>query len=64
MDELDLDTDPSLRFFADEYNPQSDSAKYLVIAAWFKLHRNTEGIGADQAFTCYKKMRWAERKDV
>jgi hypothetical protein len=63
LDELDLDSDPSFRSFVEEYTPHSDLQKYLVIAAWYKLHRDTPGLGADQAFTCYRKMRWTEQKD-
>jgi hypothetical protein len=58
LDDLDLDSEPSLKAFVDEHNPQSDSAKYVVIAAWFKRHRTTDAVGADHVFTGYRKMRW------
>lgn len=54
---LDLDLTsgevPFLTYYQ-EKNPTDHSKRYLVIAAWFKLHFQTDEIHCDHIYTCYR----------
>lgn len=56
--EIDLETEPSFKSFADEKNPSSDLKRFLVVAAWFKVHRKIDAITADHAYTCFRAIKW------
>ena len=56
--DVDLLTPPSFEAYAQQKNPTSDQKRYLVVAAWFKLHRGVDTIGADHVYTCYRKIKW------
>jgi hypothetical protein len=56
--ELDLTTDTSLASFAQKANPKSHLKRYLVVAAWFKEHRNVDAITSDHVYTCYRFLKW------
>ena len=56
--ELDLTSPVSFENFAREKNPPSDQKKFLVVAAWFKLHRQIDAITADHVYTCYRAIKW------
>jgi hypothetical protein len=56
--ELDLTTDTSLASFAQKANPKSHLKRYLVVAAWFKEHRNIDAITSDHVYTCYRSLKW------
>jgi hypothetical protein len=64
LQELDLDTAPSLKGFVDEYGPSSDNERYLVIAAWFKQHRGLDAIGIDHIYTAFQKIGRKSQKDI
>ena len=57
---LDLDLTSGVPFeeFARAKSPSSDHKRYLVVAAWFKLHRQTEAITTDHVYTCYRAVKW------
>lgn len=44
--------------FAKQKAPDTDVTRYLLVAYWFKHHRNVDQVNIDHAFTCYKKMGW------
>jgi hypothetical protein len=56
--ELDIDSEPSLASFAAKANPTSNHKRYLVIAAWFHLHRKVDAITADHIYTCFRHLSW------
>jgi hypothetical protein len=56
--DLDLTSEPSLASYAQKANPESDRKRYLVIAAWFKEHRQVDAISAAHVYTCYRALKW------
>lgn len=56
---VDLDSPVSFEEFAKQKGPKKKSKQYLVVAAWFKEHRQTDAIGADHVYTCFKKIGWS-----
>lgn len=56
--ELDLTTEPSLETFAKKANPESDRKRFLVIAAWFKEHRQLNAVTVAHIYTGYRKLKW------
>ncbi len=56
--DVDLETATSFQTFAEEKNPSSDLKRFLVVAAWFKLHRNIDAITVDHVYTCYRAVKW------
>jgi hypothetical protein len=57
--ELDLTSGVSLQSFANEHSPSSEPEKNLVIAAWFKEHRDTPAITAAHVYTAYRALAWS-----
>ncbi len=57
--DVDLDSSVSFREFASTKSPNSVKDKYLIVAAWFKMHRDTSAITSDHAFTCFRKIGWS-----
>ena len=55
--ELDLTSGVSLESFANEHPPKSEADRHLVVAAWFKEHREHE-ITVGHVYTCYRAMKW------
>ena len=55
---IDLTTEPSIATYAQKANPESHLKRYLVIAAWFKEHRNIDAITSDHVYTCYRSFKW------
>jgi hypothetical protein len=59
LSDVDLNSgDVPFEKFAKEKGPGATLSRHLVAAYWFKKYRNLDGITADHAFTCYKKMSW------
>lgn len=56
--DLDLASGVSFDEFARSKSPSSDHKRYLVVAAWFKLHRQTDAITTDHVYTCYRGIKW------
>ena len=49
----------SLKSFADIHNAiDSDVDRYLVIAAWFKEHRDTSAVTTAHIYTGYRTLEW------
>lgn len=63
--ELDL-TSGDVPFLAyhQEKNPTGHTKRYLVIAAWFKLHRQLDEIDIDHIYTCYRLLKQNVVEDV
>jgi hypothetical protein len=60
LSELNLTTAPIklTDFVAEKGNPTETLDRYLVLAAWFKVHFGTEEITADHMFTAYRHLGW------
>jgi hypothetical protein len=56
--EVDLASDPSFASFAEIKKPTSDMMRFLVVAAWFKQHRQIDAITVDHVYTCYRAVKW------
>jgi len=57
--DVDLTSDVSLESFASEHPAKSEPERYLVIAAWFKEHRDTPAVTAAHIYTGYRSLRWS-----
>lgn len=57
--ELDLTSGVSLESFANEHSPTSEPERYLVIAAWFKEHRDTPAVTTAHIYTGYRTVGWS-----
>lgn len=57
--DVDLKSEPSFASFTAAKNPSSIPDKYLVVAAWFSLHRETDTITANHVFTCFRAAGWS-----
>lgn len=58
LDGIDWNAEPSLASFAKKANPESDRKRYLVIAYWFKQHRNVNNISPAHIYTAYRHLKW------
>jgi hypothetical protein len=58
LNNIDFTTDPSFKAFAAQKSPQNNLHKYLVVAAWFKLHRNTDAITFNHVYNCFRHVEW------
>jgi hypothetical protein len=56
--DLDLTSGVSLESFAGEHPPTSEPERNLVVAVWFKEHRDTPAITAAHVYTAYRHMKW------
>lgn len=52
------DADVSMTDFFNQHDTSSQFNKYLVIAAWFKRHKNTDEINLSHVYTCFQLMKW------
>lgn len=57
--DVELDSPTSFVDFANSKNPGSTFDKYLIVAAWFKLHRKVDAVTADHVYTCFRKIGWS-----
>lgn len=57
--DLDLTSDVSLQSFADGHPASSEPERYLVIAAWFKEHRDVSAITTGHVYTAYRSLGWS-----
>ena len=55
---MDLKSDVSFESFATEHSHNSEPDRNLIVAAWFKEHRNIEVITASHVYTCYRAVKW------
>jgi hypothetical protein len=58
VNDVDLNAPMSFADFARAKNPTSNQKRHLVVAAWFKLHRNQDTITVDHIYTCYRSIGW------
>lgn len=65
LEDVDLESSVSFADFAAERNPVSVADKYLTVAAWFKLHRNTDAISMHHVYTCFlhPRVKWSTKID-
>ncbi len=62
---LDLNAGSTpLKAFIAQKNPDTDSKKYLVIAAWLKEELKIDAITTDHIYTCFRWMSWNVPDDV
>jgi hypothetical protein len=59
LDDIDVNSDPSLKNFVSEFELSSNVDKYLVIALWFRDARGVPTINADHVYTCFKLLGWS-----
>lgn len=57
--DLDLTSDVSLESFAADHPAKSEPEKNLVVAAWFKEHRDTSAVTAAHVYTAYRFLKWS-----
>jgi len=58
--EFDFEADLSLADFANRHpGVDSDAEKYLLIAAWFKEHRDTAAVTTSHIYTGYRTLNWS-----
>ncbi|MDB5352581.1 MAG: hypothetical protein JWN86_3828 [Planctomycetota bacterium] len=59
--DVDLESDMSFPDFAASKKPKSTRDRYLIAAAWYKLHRKVESITMHHIYTCFlhPKVRWS-----
>ena len=62
--DIDLKSDLSLESYVAKAKPADDNKKYLVVAAWFKEHRNTASIGINHIWTTFRSLNWGVQKDM
>jgi len=58
------DGSPSFLEYVKTKNTSTQINKYLVIAAWFKKHGETEEIGPSHIYTCFQLMKWDAPDDM
>lgn len=60
LSDIDLESAVSFPSFAAEKQPKSLADRYLTVAAWFKLHRNTDAITMNHVYTCFlhPRVKW------
>jgi hypothetical protein len=65
LDDVDLESPLSFPDFAAMKKPQTAAHRYLVVAAWFKLHRSTDAISMNHVYTCFlhPKVKWSTAID-
>jgi len=59
LNEIDANSEPSLKGFGAQYDLSSTIDKYLVVALWFRDARNTPTITVDHVYTCFKLLNWS-----
>lgn len=61
--EVDLTSDVSLENFAGQHPATSEPERYLVIAAWFKEHRDVAAVTTSHIYTAYRSLKWSLIED-
>lgn len=59
VEDVDLNSEPSLASFASSKQPKSDLDRHLLVAAWFKEARGVDAVSADHVYTGYRKLGWS-----
>lgn len=57
--DVDLTTEVSLESYAGDHTASSEPERYLVIAAWFKEHRDTPAVTTGHIYTGYRSLGWS-----
>jgi len=57
--ELDLTSGVSLESFANDHPPKGETERNLVVAAWFKEHRDTPAVTSAHVYTAYRALGWS-----
>lgn len=60
MNDVDLESDVSFPNFAASKKPKNLQDRYLIAAAWYRLHRNMDAITMHHVYTCFlhPKVKW------
>ncbi|WP_087002218.1 hypothetical protein [Rhizobium sullae] len=56
--EIDMTSGTSLANYVHGANPKSNNKRYLLIAAWFKEHRETPAVTAAHVYTGFRTLKW------
>ena len=59
LDDIDVNTAPSLKDFTGHFDLKTNFDKYLVIALWFRDARGLGAITVDHVYTCFKILGWS-----
>lgn len=57
--EIDMTSGTSLASYVQGANPKSNNKRYLLIAAWFKEHRETPAVTAAHIYTGFRTLKWS-----
>lgn len=57
--ELDMTSEVSLAAYVQGANPKSNAKRFLLIAAWFKEHRDTPLVTASHIYTGFRSLKWS-----
>ena len=61
---IDWDSDQSFRDYAKQKNPSNAQEKYLVVAGWFKNHRDVSVIGPGHIVAAFDVMDWQKPENI
>ncbi|MBW8284651.1 MAG: hypothetical protein K0M55_13720 [Rhizobium sp.] len=56
--ELDMTSETSLAKYVEGTTPKSHAKRFLLIAAWFKEHRNLAAVTSAHIYTGYRTLKW------
>jgi hypothetical protein len=59
LDDIDVNTNPSLKDFVADFETTTNFDKYLVIALWFRDARSVNAITVDHVYTCFRLLGWS-----
>ncbi|WEX85991.1 hypothetical protein PZN02_002238 [Sinorhizobium garamanticum] len=57
--EIDMTTGVSLASYVQGASPKSNAKRFLMIAAWFKEHRDTPLVTASHIYTGFRTLKWS-----
>jgi hypothetical protein len=61
---VDWDAEPSFRDYAKQKKPGSAQERYLVVAGWFKNHRETDVITPGHIVAAFDVMDWEKPENI
>lgn len=63
LDDIDLESEPSLKDFVAQYELTTAVDKYLVIALWFREARDIASVSVDHVYTCFRALNWSTKSN-
>lgn len=61
---IDWNSEPSFRDYAKQKNPGSAQERYLVVAGWFRNHRETDVVTPSHIVAAFDVMDWEKPEDI